>query len=567
MTTVRRFVRLTGAAQVAEMRTMTFDGAEHLVVPVIALLGNAVVRPMNSTGPEFVPAEELSLAPGGWDGRPVMPDHPANGTGSANEPKTLERHRFGQLFGTRFEGGKLKTEAWLDVARAERLGGDALRVIERCRAGEPVEVSVGCWVALEQVSGVSPSGVPYEYRWAGVTPDHLAMLPEGVEGACSIEMGCGAPRAAKAEGGGTDAAPGSPCSNAAAPQDLRPNARGELQGSISKPPQSLTQRRAVMRAAKQERKPMNNLMHRILSGLGFRQAAEDEGPSDVDLREKLWDVLYAAEPGLQWIEEVKPQASTVIYSTAPERDLLWWHRSYSVADDGSVTLGDDRVQGNMVQRFEPLAAENADTKPTDHPATARAACGCQTKGDGQAAPATNESESTMSEKVKDLVGRLVANAKSPYTEDDKAHLEALGEAKLAALDAAFEATEPEVKEEPEKAKPETKVEEEPDGTERISAEELADLRAAASAHKRAQAAAKTALLAKLKGKQDVYTEAELQAMGVEALEKVAKLAKVDAEPVRDYSGRGMPVTGSDDSVPPPPDIGDAIRAARGIATN
>ena len=534
MTTVRRFVRLTGAANVAEMRTMTFEGAEHLVVPVVALIGNAVVRPMHSTGPEFVPAEELALAPGGWDGRPVMPDHPADGTGSANEPRTLERFRFGQLFGTRFESGRLKTEAWLDVARAERLGGDALRVIERCRGGEPVEVSVGCWVALEQVNGVSPSGTPYEFRWAGVTPDHLAMLPEGVEGACSIEMGCGAPRAAQA-----------------APE--------------------INERRAAMRAAGQEAKRMN-LPKRILdamkSSLGFRRAAEDEGQSNMDLEGALWSAIYAAEPAVQWISDVFQESQTFIYVTSPSHDsMMWWRRSYSVAEDDTVTLADDTEQVEPVTRYEPLAAKadaesDPEPKSTDHPATARAACGCQGKGEGHAAPAPDEGES-MSTKVKDLVGRLIANAASPFTDDDKAHLEALGEAKLTALDAALQPAEPE----PEKVAKEEPAKE-PDDSERISKEELADLKAAASAYKRQQAAAKTALIAKLKGAvQDAYSETELQAMSVEQLEKVSKLAKVDTAPERDYTGRGFPVTGddADDDDYEPPDTYGFVAAAKAKA--
>lgn len=162
----------------------------------------------------------------------------------------------------------------------------------------------------------------------------------------------------------------------------------------------------------------------------------------------------------------------------------------------------------------------------------------------------------MSTKVQDLVGRLIANAASPFTDTDKASLETLCEAKLAALDAAFQSVEP--KPEPEPAK------EPDDESERISKDELADLRAAAGAYKRQLAAQKTALIAKLKGAQDAYSEAELQAMSVEQLEKVSKLAKVDAVPERDFSGRGFPATG-DNSVPPPPNVREAIRAARGSA--
>jgi hypothetical protein len=270
------------------------------------------------------------------------------------------------------------------------------------------------------------------------------------------------------------------------------------------------------------------------------------------------------EPGFSDVEMVYPESGTAIYSTWREETHAYWRRSFTAGEDGAVTLAGDPESVEPVMRWEVVGASAAETKPesTDPPAVARAACGCQTQGEGQAAPAIDESESTMCTKINDLVGRLIANAASPFTEDDKAHLEALGEAKLEALDAALQPAEPEPKvEEPEP------VEEEPDDSVKISADELADLRAAASAHKRQQAERKTALLAKLKGKQDAYTDDELAAMSCEQLAKVSKLAKVDAEPVRDYSGQGMPTTGSDDAVPPPPDFGDAVRAARGLTTN
>jgi hypothetical protein len=286
-----------------------------------------------------------------------------------------------------------------------------------------------------------------------------------------------------------------------------------------------------------------NLMNRILSSLGFRSNAEDEGPSDAELRGALWDALNSVEPGFSDVEMVYPESGTAIYSTWRDETHAYWRRSFTAGEDGAVTLTGDPESVEPVMRWEVVGASAAETKPesTDPPAVARAACGCQTQGEGQAAPATEESESTMSTNVTDLVGRLIANAKSPFTDtdEDKARLEAFGEAKLEALDAALQPAEPEPKaDEPEP------VEEEPDDSVKISADELADLRAAASAHKRQQAERKAALLAKLKGRQDVYTDDELKAMSCDQLAKVSKLAKVDAEPVRDYSGQGMPTTGT-----------------------
>jgi len=187
----QRQLSLTASADGSQIRTAMFNGKQNLVVPVVALLGNAVVRPMNSRGAEFVPEKELASSPAGWNGRPIVPDHPDGGRASANSPTVLESQSFGHVFGARYEDGRLKMEAWLDPERAEKVGPLAQEVIRRCREGKMVEVSVGVWVTALQKKG-SHNGAEYEYEWAQIVPDHLAMLPEGVPGACSVKMGCGA---------------------------------------------------------------------------------------------------------------------------------------------------------------------------------------------------------------------------------------------------------------------------------------------------------------------------------------------------------------------------------------
>lgn len=195
-----RYVRLVAAADPAAIRTATFEGRQHLVVPVVALVGGAVIEPVGSDGPELVPAEVLASAPGGWNGRPVMPDHPEGGRASANEPARLEAERMGWLFNCRFEDNLLKVEAWIDTERAGQIGGVAAEVLRRFLAGERVEVSVGCYISYEERPGTTAGGQRYGIVWTHVVPDHLAMLPAGSVGACSIDMGCGAPRAAKEAG-------------------------------------------------------------------------------------------------------------------------------------------------------------------------------------------------------------------------------------------------------------------------------------------------------------------------------------------------------------------------------
>jgi hypothetical protein len=557
--TTPRFTILAAQVNPAQIHTARAEDRDYLVLPVVALVGDSVVRPLNSDGPEFVPLRELAVAPGQWAGRPIVADHPAGGTGSANDPKVLEAQRYGWVYCSDIQNGKLCAEGWLDPERAEKIGGDAVRVVDvarRAMAGEevdPVEVSVGCWVTLIREDGVSPSGVPYEYRWTGVASDHLAVGLNGATGACSVDSGCGAPRAAQA----LEAAALSG-ENATSPQ----------------PPIQINEPKAVLRAAEQEKNTMKlpkRILDALAATLGFRASAEDEGPSDVDLRDALYAALRAIEAGFDWIAEVYPDSSTVIYTTFPEDAMLWWRRSYAVAEDGTVTLADDREQVEPVTRYEPLAAKTdgdpePEQKPTNHPATAKAACGCPTKGEGLAAPAPKQSEGVTMEKVKELVGRLIANEASPFTDEDQAGLEALSEAKLEALDAALQPGESAP--EPEPAPAPTPVAEEPaddDDTVKLSREEYDDIKASAAAYKAQQAAMKAKLVAQLKGAQDAYSEAELAAMPIFALEKVAKLAKVEPAPQPSYAGRGLASDETDNRVPPPPDFGEAVRALRSVA--
>ncbi len=168
----------------------THMGREYLVVPIVLMIGDAVVRSMNSTVDEFVPARELMIAPAGWNGRPIVTNHPARGTALANVPATLEAMQFGQIFNAEYSRGALRAEAWLDIARARELGGDAQSVVDRVVANQPVELSIGALSLIVNATGMH-NNRHYQRTWRHITPDHVAMLPVGIKGACSNDMGCG----------------------------------------------------------------------------------------------------------------------------------------------------------------------------------------------------------------------------------------------------------------------------------------------------------------------------------------------------------------------------------------
>jgi hypothetical protein len=187
-----RHVHLLAAA--GKIRTASYQKRDHIVMPVTALV-EGVLHAVNSPIPELVLAEEFGLSAYSWNGRPVMMNHPEirGQKVSANDPRILEEFSFGHVFNTRARNGELTMEAWIDPVRAREMGGDALRTLERIEIADPndpIEVSVGVFMVAEATRGVK-NGKQYQAVWRHITPDHLAILPEGKVGACSVAMGCG----------------------------------------------------------------------------------------------------------------------------------------------------------------------------------------------------------------------------------------------------------------------------------------------------------------------------------------------------------------------------------------
>lgn len=545
---MKRYTRLTGLANTAELRTATFDGVDHIVVPVVCLVGNKVVWPMNATSPEFVPAEELSIAPGGWNGRPVTYDHPNNGTQSANDPRTLERYCFGRIFNAKFEDNKLKCEAWLDPARAVKVGADAVSVIERCRNKQVVEVSVGAWIAGEAAHG-EYEGVEYDLIWRDIVPDHLAMLPADAVGACSVDMGCGAPRLNRSGKPMSDKDKVIVNSEGTSDQDIRamlepalvkaegveyawveavfdttvvytthkdnqPSELLERSYTITGETVSLgNDRKKVRRKVQYEAEPTlaRRMKNAVLSAVGIKSAEL----SDYELRQHLHKVLYAQEPAFESIVEVYPESSTVIYITRPDGKSVWWRCTYKKAKDDSITINDDKEMVEEVIEYKTVNMRDHD---------------CQCHKDKESV--------AMSDVKRPAVDRLIAAGS--FKEDDRKALEAMTDAGLAALEAKFKAQEEEPKPEDEKsdevvaqtAKPAEMTEEQ------WLAQAPQSLRAMHAKFKAAEVAQHTALVTSLKAAQSAYTEDELKSMSVDALSKLASALKVD-EPTRDYSARNL----------------------------
>jgi hypothetical protein len=187
------------AHSTGEYRTEELLGKEYLVIPVIALV-EGVIQGMTAEGPELALAEEFGRFPAGWDGRPVVMSHPQKDgvPVSANSPDILADYQIGVLYNTVLEGKKLHQEAWIEVNRASDLNTNSKNILAALKKGEIIEVSTGYFAQIEETSGTfeRDNGESEEYIaiQRNVVPDHLAFLPIGATGACSVEMGCGAPR-------------------------------------------------------------------------------------------------------------------------------------------------------------------------------------------------------------------------------------------------------------------------------------------------------------------------------------------------------------------------------------
>jgi len=506
--------QLSGSVDSASIRTETLFGRQYLVVPVVASVADIAIRAQGSEGhSELIPSEELAISTVMWNGRPVVFRHPVGPNGeplSANDPAVLDAYGIGWIFASRFDSNRLKVEAWVDMERVAALGDDAQAALDTVRAGQMIEVSVGCLVSAVEVEGRDAAGNAYTRAWTNIRPDHLAFLPVGEIGACSNKAGCGAPRAS-----------------------LRAAHRMEVSTMI--------------------------LFQKLLSKL--RIGNEETGPSDDELRYKLATVLHATEPAFDGVIAVYPESATVIYSCSPEGSYKTKRRGYTLAENGDVTLADDAEDVEARVEFVPVQATATQPKnvgegggdttaaaaagavpvgtpPSPSQSPASASCGC---GDHRKAADHNRGVKKMTNK--ELAERLIACEGSPFTEEDRENLEAFSPERLAALAEQLDPTKPAPEPEP---KPRT--------AEQWLAEAPPEVRELVSRHQTEEKARHATLVASLKGLPQVkaiYDEARLASLTVPQLVEVATLVGLTEQPT--FHGVVLPDSprGAEDGTPPP----------------
>jgi hypothetical protein len=524
------------------LKKKRYLGRDHLVFPVVALM-EGVIWPGNADFPELVLASELDKAPGGWNGRPVVMNHPQNARGEyvmANDPIVLARYQYGTVFDTTMNKLKLSMDAWLDIEKAKEVD-EAEETIQRIQDGESVEVSTGAWVVLEESDGIyEPTDQEYHGIWREIVPDHLATLSEGTIGACSVEMGCGVPRAATIH--------------------LMTSRGFQALSAREKPAMAKPTLVAARNTAKQ------------------KWLADHTGMSDSDLRTRLNEALEEVEPNLLGVEAVYPDDKLVVYCALDieSYSLDYYQRSYTLASDGKATVADDAEE--MVRLIDFKTATAASTPPGKH----EHVCS-QCKGDKMA----------LTKEKEDRIKALMAHEHNPL-KDQKA-LEASSDEGLKALEAHCEnatklkaaADKKKTEDDAAAAKKKTEddaaaanankgdVKDPKKSDEKLSEKKtLSDdefmaslandspLRTMIADKKAEDAAKKKMLVGKLKDAQTEYNETELNAMSVKELDRMSRVCKVEV--AADFSGRAIPRTQEEGEkkVPAPPNMMERILANR-----
>ena len=535
--------RIFVAAAGYKTRLAKFQGRDHLVLPIVALV-EGVIHAMNAEGPEFVSEDAFSRFPSGWNGRPVFSGHPlVNGVPvSGNIPEVLEEKRIGTVFNAAIKKHKLTMEAWLDTARCEEL---APELLTRVKDGDAIEISIGVFVDVDETAGEF-NGKRFLGSWSSIGPDHLALLLADDTGACSNSMGCGV-RAAKGP------------------------------------------------TVKVKDLTLGAVFARVMAAFRGSQSADEM--SDADLRKKLSEAVRALEPQFNWIETYYPVTSPnrVVYSVylpslaipadggmySPGTTVLY-ERQFTLGENGVVTVNASAVEVEPVVYYEPVlmteeptdlagkrhnrsdvqmiqnmhnhaVALGANCSPMD--AIAPKTAGAPVAGT-PTAPIINQTEADV---TKCELTKFLETA----TEDQLKALTAVAEGKVEPkVDAKVE-PKVDAKVEDTKVVDEPKVAKAPT-FEEVLATAAPDIRAAIAEGQRVGNERKAATIKVLKDSgRCTFTDVQLNAMDQASLDALKTLAGAPKVAI-DFSGQGGP-KGQDgaSAVPAPPDLGAAIRASRG----
>lgn len=546
--TIRRFITLQAAT--GEIRTAEFDGTEHIVVPVVALV-EGVIQAMNAPFPELVLADRFSVAPSGWNGRPVFLGHPLNALGgpvSGNSPDVLETS-FGKIFGTHVSDKRLLMEAWLDPKKAKAVSEDAAALIERVLAKEMIEISTGAFIVMKDAIGTH-KGKQYRGLWDIIIPDHLALLPEGTRGACSIEMGCGTPRAAsaahiyKVTASGLEEMPMADTPGKDGKKTVLTKIKA-LVAAVTGLQYTDTEAdeaaeligyetiKTTLAAAQAALTEATTLAAQMIADEGS-QAADETAEETVETARLNSLLAYCSQVNsAMW--SVQDLVLHCLYEKRSKDEVSSYEEHERAAKGARNSAKDKKTLQDVHDGAVKLGAACAPTAAESHD------CGCGGARHAAAGSSTQGEEmATKAERITALIGNTHCPVKSAkaleLVSDDE--LKALEEHCVKAAAAVTPPVVPPVtppvetpRASAETPKPQTIAE--------FMATAPAEVRSMVERAQRQEIAAKTTLVGQLKAAQTVYTEAQLQAMDLEQLTSIGKLLDIRAAAATDFSGLGF----------------------------
>jgi hypothetical protein len=410
------------------IREDTLNGQAHVVVPMV-MLRQGVFQCANCDGPEYYPASQFGKYPTTWNGRPITLDHPRDDKGepvSASEtPSLFEKNTIGFLFNTKLDGERLVSEAWINKSAVENMAGGegdrARELIKALEEGDPVDVSTGYFMELDSRRGTY-NGQRYNGVQQNYVPDHLAMLPLGVQGACSWADGCGAGRvnsaALKALAEGIDGisqfrAESSACSGH---EDCGCGCKGHKHENHGNAPGQAT---------------------KLLSAVGamlFGNRAE--------LSTK--DLMVALESALRGMGDDYRYCFPITAYTDKQKlvyvDMYgdYYTMGYSIGRGGQVTLDGKAKQVRPVTTYVPVVTSDTSTSTTEDLEVNTRATTTSDPNIINTSDGTRNLQVTNQRSKKDIVDSLIACG--AFNEDDRNKLANMGESELNVVEQAIQRT-------------------------------------------------------------------------------------------------------------------------------
>jgi hypothetical protein len=170
-----------------QVKRQSMAGEEYIVVP-ITMLAEGVH--CGNQGCFLYDKKIIAESVKAWAGKPITVNHPADGLGQpclCNTPNIFDCYVIGHVFNPRLENAALKADGWLNLKRMASISNNLL---DKLLKGDMINVSTGLTAnGLSEKGGVW-NNEQYIGEILGITPDHLAILPND-DGACSLQDGCG----------------------------------------------------------------------------------------------------------------------------------------------------------------------------------------------------------------------------------------------------------------------------------------------------------------------------------------------------------------------------------------